>query len=406
VNGNPNESHPAPESVPEESAEELYETAPCGYLSTTPEGRIIRVNRTFLEWMGYEHRQLTGGLRFLDLLTVGGKIFYETHFALLLRLHGHVDEIALDLECPDGRVIPTLVSARQKRNAAGEPVLNRLTVFNATERKRYERELLKARKRAEESVAELSRVNAELAQSNAALLKANEELAQFAYAANHDLQEPLRNIRIYVQLLARRYQGDLDEEAGTYLHYILDSSLRMQMLIDDLLSFSRAQSSDLVLRPTEMEFALGAALSNVRSSLDESGAIVTHAQLPWVMVDAARMIQVFQNLVGNAIKYRKPGETARVHISVTREEGSAEWLFAVEDNGLGFASQYSEQIFGMFKRLHGREMPGTGIGLAICKRIIESHGGRIWATSTPGVGSRFCFTIPDRRASEVAACSG
>src|SRR4051794_10083018 len=175
----------------DESAEELYEMAPCGYLSTALDGRIIRANQTLKDWVGYPHDELTSGMTVRDLLTPGGKIFYETHFALLLRMCGHVDEIALDIACKDGRILPTLVNARQKRDPAGQPVLNRWTIFNTTERRRYERDLLAARRRAEEFVAELSRLNEELATSNEALIRANEELAQFAYAASHDLQEPL-----------------------------------------------------------------------------------------------------------------------------------------------------------------------------------------------------------------------
>jgi len=383
------------DGILDESLEELYESAPCGYVSTTSDGRIIKVNRTFSEWTGYDHQELTAGMRFLDLLTVGGKIFYETHFALLLAMHGQVDEIALDMACKGGRVIPTLVSARQKRNAAGEPVLNRLTVFNATERRTYERELLRARKRAEDSAAELSRVNSELTRSNTELLRANDELAQFAYAASHDLQEPLRTISLYTELLADRHPEGTDQEAGTFMRYILDGSSRMRVLIEDLLSFSRAQGSDLVLRTTEMESVLNAALANLRSSIEESGATVIYDKLPRVTVDAARIVQVFQNLLGNAIKYSKPGTAPRVRISAV-QQSSPEWLFTVEDNGLGFEPRYAEQIFGLFKRLHGREIPGTGIGLALCKKIIDSHGGRIWATSAVGAGSRFCFTIPDR----------
>ncbi|HEY1217012.1 MAG TPA: ATP-binding protein [Bryobacteraceae bacterium] len=384
-----------PDGALDESLEELYESAPCGYVSTTSDGRIIKANRTFSEWTGYEQQELTAGMRFLDLLTVGGKIFYETHFALLLAMHGQVDEIALDMACKGGRVVPTLVTARQKRNAAGEPILNRLTVFNATERRTYERELLSARKRAEESAAELSRVNSELKQCNAELLRANDELAQFAYAASHDLQEPLRAISLYTELLADRHPKGTDEEAETFMRYILDGSRRMKMLIEDLLSFSRAQGSDLVLRTAEMESVLDAALVNLRSSIEESGATVTYDKLPKVTVDAARIVHVFQNLLGNAIKYRKPGAAPTVRISAARQS-SPEWLFTVEDNGFGFEPRYAEQIFGLFKRLHGRDIPGTGIGLALCKKIIESHGGRIWATSAVGVGSRFCFTIPDR----------
>jgi PAS domain S-box-containing protein len=387
---------PQENGIPDESAEELYEQAPCGYLSTTPEGLIVRVNQTFAELIGMEPKERIRGKRFSDLLTIGGRIFYETHFALMLRMHREVSEIALDFQRGDGTVAPTLVTAVQKRDSAGNPLVNRMTVFNATERRRYEHELLLARQRAEEASAELARVNAELSKSNAALLKANEDLGQFAYAASHDLQEPLRTMTTYAQLLARRYQEALDDHARTFITNIVDGSRRMQMLVSDLLAFSQAQGTQLVLRSSDMTQVLSAALANLRSSIEATRAAITHDALPMMTVDAARMSQVFQNFVGNAIKYRKPDECPRIHVSARRERSDC-WVFSVQDNGLGFDNAYSDQIFGMFKRLHGSEIAGTGIGLAICKKIIESHGGKIWAASTPGVGSTFSFMLPDRR---------
>jgi PAS domain S-box-containing protein len=381
--------------MPDESVEELYEYAPCGYLSTTPDGRILRVNRTFAELIGADPEQVIAGRRFPDLLTIGGRIFYETHFALMLRMHGDVREIALDFQHADGSVVPALVTAVQKRDEAGNPVLNRITVFNATERRRYEHELLMARRRAEETVTELARVNSELSTSNAALLRANEDLGQFAYAASHDLQEPLRTMTTYAQLLARRYQDVLDDQARVFISNIVEGSQRMQILVRDLLAFSQAQGAQLVLRPTGIGQVLAAALANLRASIEDNRAAVTHDAMPVLNVDAARMAQVFQNLIGNAIKYRKGDESPRIHVSAVREPHDY-WTFSVQDNGLGFDASYAAEIFGMFKRLHGREIAGTGIGLAICRKIVESHGGRIWATSTPGVGSRFSFTLPER----------
>ena len=169
----------------------------------------------------------------------------------------------------------------------------------------------------------------------------------------------------------------------------------MQSLISDLLAFSQAQGSNLVFRPTDLNQALEAALSNLSASIEESKAVVTHENLPYLNVDAARIAQVLQNLVGNAIKYRKPDEAPRVHVSA-KKNPNGRWEVSVRDNGLGFDVRYAEQIFGMFKRLHGRDIPGTGIGLAICKKIVESHGGRISAVSEPGVGSTFAFTLPER----------
>jgi light-regulated signal transduction histidine kinase (bacteriophytochrome) len=306
-----------------------------------------------------------------------------------------VNEIALDFQRADGTVVPALVTAVQKRDAAGNPLVNRMTVFNATERRRYEQELLIARRRAEEAAAEFARVNSELSRSNDALLRANEDLGQFAYAASHDLQEPLRTMTAYAQLLARRYPNVLDEEGRSFISNIVDGSRRMQLLVSDLLAFSQAQGAQLVLRPSDMAQVLAAALVNLRTSIDDTQAAVTHDALPTLSVDAARMAQVFQNLVGNAVKYKKPDEPPRVHVSARKERHDC-WVFSVQDNGLGFDDAYADQVFKIFKRLHGREIAGTGIGLAICKKIVESHGGKISATSAPGVGSRFSFTLPDR----------
>ncbi len=372
------------ESFPQETIDELYENAPCGYLFTNPDGIILRTNATFASWLGYTPQELANGaMRFLDLLTVGGKIFYETHFALLLRMHGDVAEIALDFKCKDGRILPSLVSARQKRNATNEPVFNRITIFNTTERRRYEHELLLATRRAEEISAALAKSNAELSKSNAALLKANEALGEFSYAASHDLQEPLRTVAAYAQLLARRYGTQLDNEAHLFLDYIVSGAQRMEALIQDLLSLSQVQGSPGVPRQTELIQPLQAALSNLASAIDESHATVTYEDLPSLVIDTARMTQLFQNLLGNAIKYRNPQEPPRIHVSCRHHEN--EWVFGVRDNGVGFKKEYAEQVFGMFKRLHGRDVPGTGIGLALCRKtrrvFRRPHLGRFHARS-------------------------
>ena len=361
--------------------------APCGYLSTTPDGRIIRVNGTFVRWIGYTREELIPAMRFIDLLTPGGRLFYETHFRLMLRMHGSVNEIALDLTSRSGAVIPALVNATEKRDEAGQPVANRVTVFNASDRRQYERELLMARRRADQAAAELAR-------SNAALLKANEELGQFAYAASHDLQEPLRTVTSYVQLLQRRYAQTLEAPASDLLSEIVQGTRRMQELVRDLLAYSQAQGSHLVLRPADSKQVLQNVLANLRSAVDESGAVIEYEELPVLHVDAGRLAQVFQNLIGNAIKYRRSVEVPYIRISA--REGEGEWVFSVVDNGMGFTSADAAKIFGVFKRLHGPNIPGTGIGLAICKKIVEAHEGRIWAESTPGVGSTFSFSIPTR----------
>jgi len=220
----------------------------------------------------------------------------------------------------------------------------------------------------------------------------NEELEQFAYLASHDLQEPLRMVTSYTQLLARRYKGKLDSDADEFIAYAVDGATRMQRLIQDLLAYSRVGAKQVVLLETSSEEALQQALINLHGTIQESGAIVTHGALPVVLSDEGQLVQLFQNLVGNAIKYQGAG-VPKVHVSAL-PTGRRKWTFSVSDNGLGIESQYFERIFGMFQRLHKREeFAGTGVGLAICKKIVERHGGSISVESTPGIGSIFRFTL-------------
>ena len=220
----------------------------------------------------------------------------------------------------------------------------------------------------------------------------NEELEQFAYISSHDLQEPLRMITSYLQLLQRRYQGNLDEKADKYIHFAIDGAARMQNLIIDLLEYSRVSTGNNELEIIDCEFILNQVLSDLKAVIKENNAIISHDPLPEVMADPTQMVQVFQNLILNGIKFH--GEEApKIHIAA--EKKAIEWVFSVQDNGIGIDPQYSERIFEIFKRLNSREKyPGTGIGLAICKRIVERHGGRIWVESELGKGSTFYFTLP------------
>jgi PAS domain S-box-containing protein len=226
------------------------------------------------------------------------------------------------------------------------------------------------------------------------LKRSNDELRQFAYVSSHDLQEPLRMVSSYTQLLAKRYKGRLDSDADEFIAYAVDGCNRMQGLIQDLLTYSRAGTNGKALHEISSEDALRVALTNLRPTIEQSGAVVTHDSLPAVTTDAPQLTQVFQNLVGNAIKYRGH-EVPQVHVSATNNGGD-EWIFSVRDNGLGIDPQYFERIFIIFQRLHGREeFEGTGIGLAICKKILERLGGRIWVESQPEKGSTFYFALPD-----------
>jgi PAS domain S-box-containing protein len=224
------------------------------------------------------------------------------------------------------------------------------------------------------------------------LERSNQELEQFAYVASHDLQEPLRLVSIYVQLLARRYQGKLDKDADEFIGFAVEGANRMKSLITDLLAYSRAGTRGKEFMPVAMEEAFGRVINNLQLSIQEHSAVITHDPLPEVFADQGQMIQLLQNLIGNAIKFHGP-QSPRVHIGV-RPLGQ-QWVFFVRDNGIGIDPQHTERIFIIFQRLHTREeYPGTGIGLAICRKIVERHGGQIWVDSEPGKGSTFYFTIP------------
>jgi light-regulated signal transduction histidine kinase (bacteriophytochrome) len=245
---------------------------------------------------------------------------------------------------------------------------------------------IEVRKHAEDSLREYS---AELARSNA-------ELQQFAYVASHDLQEPLRAVSGFSQLLARRYQGKLDSDADDFITFMAEGATRMQSLINDLLALSRIGTRGKQFALVECEDVFQAVKQNLDVAIAESGAVITHDPLPVLVADTTQLTQLFQNLFSNAIKFRRPEEAPRIHVSSKRYGGGLQ--FSVRDNGIGIDPQYFDRIFVIFQRLHGREKyPGTGIGLAICKKIVERLGGRIWVESERGQGSTFCFVIPDER---------
>ncbi len=243
----------------------------------------------------------------------------------------------------------------------------------------------------ERKVTELKQAEQELKKLTEELQRSNQELEQFAYVASHDLQEPLRMVASYTKLLEKRYKEQLDEKADTYIHYAVDGATRMQDLINDLLAYSRVNTRTEQARSVESQEILNNVLTNLKVTIQESGALVTHDELPEVSVDAAQFARVFQNLIGNAIKFR--GETPpRIHVSA--QSTGDEWLFSVQDNGIGIDPKHQERIFTIFQRLYARnEYPGTGIGLAICKRIINRHGGKIRVESEPGKGAVFYFTL-------------
>lgn len=246
----------------------------------------------------------------------------------------------------------------------------------------------------------LRRANRELEKYTKELKRSNAELEQFAYVASHDLQEPLRMVASFTQLLQQRYKDKLDADAHEFIAYAVEGANRMQRLINDLLSYSRIHTRGKPFEAVDCEEILGEARANLQLAIEKSGALVTNEPLPVVMGEASQLMRLLQNLIDNAIKFAGD-EAPRIHIAAEQKE--TEWLFSVRDNGIGVDPQYHERIFVIFQRLHGREeYPGTGIGLAICRRIVERHGGRIWVESELGKGSTFYFTVPSTGGHEHA----
>jgi len=271
---------------------------------------------------------------------------------------------------PDGQIRHIKAHALVVRDDNGRPLRMTGVNYDITGRKQAEEAL---RKKTED------------------LDRSNRELEQFAYVASHDLQEPLRMVSSYMQLLARNYRGKLDQDADEFIAYAVDGAARMQRMINDLLEYSRLGTRGKPFAPTDTEEILKQALNNLQLAIEESTAVITHDPLPTVMADDVQMIQLFQNLIGNAIKFRGEGPP-RVHVSA--EQRGKEWVFSVRDNSIGIAPEYKDRVFLIFQRLHGKEeYPGTGIGLSVCKKIVERHGGRIWVESGVGDGSTFFFTI-------------
>jgi PAS domain S-box-containing protein len=354
----------------------LLEAAPDAMVVVNVAGEIVLLNVRAEKEFGYSRDELVGQ-KVKNIIPEG---FAERIIADGTRTAAEAlaQQIGTGIELigrrKDGSEFPIELMLSPLESADG--ILVTAAIRDITERNKSEEHLVK-------TVRELKR--------------SNDELQQFAYVSSHDLQEPLRMVASYTQLLAKRYKGRLDSDADEFITFAVDGCNRMQGLIQDLLAYSRAGANGKALCEVFGEDALQGALTNLRITIEQSGAIVTHDSLPSVRTDETQLTQVFQNLVGNAIKYRS-AEAPRVHISATKK-GDTEWIFSVRDNGLGIAPQYFERIFILFQRLHGRnEFEGTGIGLAICKKVLERLGGRIWVESQLEKGSTFYFALPERDA--------
>ncbi len=331
------------------------------------EGHILHINKSVASVAGYEPSELVGTP--LRNLHAGGQdALCETVWAAATgggQWQGEIRE-----RRKNGEEYPAWMNVSPVKDTAGK-VTHVIVEFS--------------------DITAFKRTQEALAQRTEELAHSNQELEQFAYVASHDLQEPLRMVGSYTQLLARRYKDKLDDDANEFIGYAVDGATRMQALINDLLALSRIGTHGKAMELCESGLALERALANLRLAIQESGAVVTHDAMPKLVADISQLTQLFQNLIGNALKFRGEHPPA-VHIGLQRQSG--DWVFSIRDNGIGIAPEYFERIFVIFQRLHGKqEYPGTGIGLAVCRKIVERHGGQIWLESKPGEGTTFYFKL-------------
>jgi PAS domain S-box-containing protein len=348
------------------------EAAPNAMIMTDREGRIVLVNSKAEELFGYAREEMHGAP--IEILLP--ERFRHSHPDSRAAFYGAMKNRAMgagrDLYAlrRDGTEFPVEIGLNPIETAQGVFVLS--AIVDITERRRAE-EILRQR--------------------SEALARSNEDLEQFAYVASHDLQEPLRAVAGPLQLLQRRYQGQLDSRAEEFIKHAVDGATRMQSIIDDLLDYSRVGRLEESFDSVDCEQVLNRTLKNLSIAIQESGAEISNDALPTVRGVGTQLGLLFQNLIGNAIKFRSKDRPLHVHIGV-QSQGHA-WLFHVVDNGIGIDREYFDRIFLIFQRLHTRrEYPGTGIGLAMCKRIVERHGGSIGLESEPGKGTTFFFTLP------------
>jgi PAS domain S-box-containing protein len=398
----------------EERFRNIFENSPVGIYQTTPDGRILAANPALVRMLGYAafeelaQRDLERQEYFPE--------YSRADFKRIVEDEGRIIGLEAAWAKKDGSWLWVRENARAVRDGH-DTLYYEGMVEDITERKQAEEalkvyrdhleqlvavrteELKTANQQLRQEIGERELVERKLAQQARELARSNAELEQFANVASHDLREPLRKIKSFTELLERGYAGRLDAKADKYIAYIVDGAARMQTLITDLLTVSRVGRAELVTEPTDLEVVLGRVLADCEAIIRESAALVTHDPLPILLANPGQMAQLLQNLLQNAIKFHGP-ESPRVHIWAAQSEN--EWILGVRDNGIGIDPQYAERIFLIFQRLHTRtEYPGTGIGLAICKKIVENHGGRIWVESRPGQGATFYFTIPVRECSAL-----
>lgn len=356
----------------EERFRRLLDAAPDATIIVDQTGRIVMVNAQVQPMFGYTRQELLGQV--MEMLIPerfrGKHVLHRGEY----NSHPRTRPMGVGPELyglrKDGREFPVEISLSPLETEE-EGLLISAAIRDVTQRKWAQDQL---RAYAEE------------------LQRSNLELQQFAYVASHDLQEPLRAISTFCEMLAKRYRGQLDAQADQWIGFVVDGARRMQALVQDLLAYSRLETRARPPEPVALDNIFHRAVENVRALAEETGASITAEALPTVCGDPSQLVQLLQNLIGNALKFRG-GEPPRVHVSAARREEN--WVVSVSDNGIGIDPKYYERIFELFKRLHNADRyPGTGIGLSVCRKVVHRHGGRIWVESEPGRGSTFYFTLP------------
>ena len=395
--------------------QQLYKNTPVMMHSIDSTGAIISVSDFWLKTMGYESSEVIGRSP-IDFLTPASRQRAEDLTIPGYFKMGTCTEVPYQMVKKDGTLIDVLLSATVERDSSGAFLRSLAVLTNMTERKQTEaklnryqahleemvvartEELQQANERLSREVRDRQRAQSQLAQRAEALERSNADLEQFAYVISHDLQEPLRAMTVFSQLLSQRYSHQLDNTASGYINHVVEGGIRMQALIDGILAFSRVTYSSRSFELIDLQEALETALQNLQTAIDENQAEVTYDRLPRLIVDSSQIAQLFQNLIGNAIKFRSAAPP-RIHIF--SEQQAHHWVLSIKDNGIGIPAEQQSRIFDLFQRLHAHpDKEGYGIGLAICKKIVQRHGGSLSVASALEQGTTFSFTLPLKRASD------
>ncbi|NEZ57123.1 chemotaxis protein CheB [Adonisia turfae] len=386
----------------------LYESTPAILCSINNEDELVSISHHWLQTFGYDHTEVIGR-KFTEFLTPESRQYAVDVVMPDFLENGVCHNIPYQWICKDGSIRDVLLSATVEQGTSGILPRSLAVLSDVTEHNKSQAELVRYQEHLEElvegrtteikqanqqlqaEVLERQRAQSELANRAQALEQSNADLEQFAYVVSHDLQEPLRAMTVFAQLLEGDYGKHLDATAHDYIGHIVEGGIRMHGLINGILAFSRATHREITFTAVELEQVLTAAIKNLSSAIEESQAVITHDVLPSLNVDEPQILQLFQNLISNAIKFRG-AEPPRIHMGA--EWKNNQWTFSLQDNGIGIPKEQQERTFGLFQRLHTREeKEGYGIGLAVCKKVVERHQGHIWLESEPGQGSAFYFTL-------------